>query len=457
MRLTAGEAARVVGGAVEGFADVVLRGAEVDSRLLRPDDLFVALPGERRDGHEFVATALATAAGALVKSDIELGPPPEGRALIRVPDPLEAYWALAREERARRGWTVAAVTGSVGKTTAKDFLTHLVKGQRETGWSTGNRNSTLGLPAQILSQPERLDVFVAEAGMSRPGELDVLGGILRPIGVLLYTRIAPAHTEFFDDLSGIVRAKAELIPHLGADGTLVVNADDPHQDLYPSETSSRVLSYGIGADARIEDLENRGLLGSRFELHLPDGRATVELRLPGVHQAENLLAAAAASHALGLGVAEIASGVEGLQAAPHRGRTFTTDDDVTVVDDSYNASPVAVAKMLELLAVVPGRRVAVLGEMYELGELTDTAHRDAGRLAASACDLLLAVGSGPARLLADAARAAGLESVELVVDADQAVEMLRRRLQPGDVVLVKGSRGVALDRTVAGLVGEEAA
>ena len=435
----------------------MLGGAEVDSRLLRPGDLFVALPGERRDGHEFVAGALTIAAGALVRNDVELPEPPEGRALIRVPRPLKAYWDLARWERSRCGWKIVAVTGSVGKTTVKDFLVHLVEGSRRTGASTGNRNSTLGLPAQILSQPDDLDLFVAEAGMSRPGELDVLGGILRPIGVLLYTRIAPAHTEFFDDLDGIVRAKGELLRHLSDSGTLVVNADDPHQGGYPRETSADVLRYGEGGDVRIEDLEDRGLLGSRFDLRLPDGRTTIELHLPGRHQAENLLAAAAASSALGLGVEQIAAGVAGLRAAPHRGRLFRLDDDVTVVDDSYNASPVAVARMLDLLASAPGRRVAVLGEMYELGELTDEAHREAGKQAASTCDLLLAVGAESARVLAEAARASGLEFVELVVDAEEAAEMLRRRLQPGDVVLVKGSRGVALDRMVASLVGEEVA
>jgi UDP-N-acetylmuramoyl-tripeptide--D-alanyl-D-alanine ligase len=455
--LTVGDAARIVGGAVDGSSEAMLKGAEVDSRLLRPGDLFVALPGERRDGHEFVAGALVTATGALVRERVELPTPPEGRALIRVSNPLDAYWKLATWVRSRNDWTIAAVTGSVGKTTVKDFLAHLVGECLKTGSTAGNRNSTLGLPAQILSQPSDLEVFVAEAGMSRPGELDVLGGIMRPIGVLLYTRIAPAHTEFFGGLDGIVRAKGELLRHVSDSGTLVINADDPHQRDYVRETSAEVLRYGTSGDARIEDLEERGLLGSRFELFMPDGRAAIELHLPGRHQAENLLAAAAAAHALGLGVGQIAAAVSGLRAAPHRGRIFRLDDGVTVVDDSYNASPVAMARMLDLLASAPGRRVAVLGEMYELGALTESAHRDAGRLAASTCDFLLVVGTESARVLAEAARASGLDSVELAADAEQAAETLRHHLRPGDVVLVKGSRGVALDQTVESLVGEEAA
>ncbi len=455
--MTAGDVARRVGGAVDGRADVAVTGAEVDSRLLQPGDLFVALPGERRDGHEFVAEALGRAAAALVRQGAELGPVPTGRALIRVADPLEAYWELARQQRAGCAWTVCAVTGSVGKTTVKEFIANLVGTYRSTGRTEGNRNNTLGLPAQLLSQPDDLAVFVAEAGMSRRGELDVLGRILRPIGVLVYTRIAPAHTEFFSDLDGIVSAKAELLPHLDASGTLVINDDDPQQRDFPLKTEARVLRFGGRGDVRMRAVEDLGLLGTRFELVMPDGTSRVELRLPGWHQARNLLAAAAAAHALDIEVGQIAAVVPGLRAAPHRGRLFHLADDVTVVDDSYNASPVAMETMLDLLAASPGRRVAVLGEMYELGDLTDQAHRAVGERAAAACDLLVAVGAGAARLLAQAAKLSGAASVQVARDADQAVEMLEACLQPGDVILVKGSRGVGLDRTVVGLVGEEAA
>jgi len=454
--MTALDIARTVGGAVTGDASVLITGAEVDSRRVRPGDLFVALPGERCDGHQFVEAALAVGAAALIKTASELAPPP-GRALIRVADPLTAYWELARSERERCGWTVAAVTGSVGKTTVKDFLAHLVGRQRPTGASTGNRNSTLGLPAQLLSQPRETELFIAEAGMSRPGELDVLGRILRPIGVLVYTRIAPVHTEFFDGLEGIVRAKGELLPHLDPAGTLVINAADPLQAAYAEATTARVLRYGDGGDSWIERLEDRGLLGTSFDLVVAGGRSRVELDVVGRHQAENLLAAATAGGALGLTAEAVAEAARGLQAAPHRGRVYRLPGGAVLVDDSYNASPVAVARMLELLAAAPGRRIAVLGEMYELGALTDQAHREVGAQAARSCELLLAVGTASARRLADAARAAGLGAVELVGDADEAARVLGDRLRPGDVVLVKGSRGVGLDRTVAALLGEEAA
>ncbi len=459
MRMTAGGIARVVGGELQGNAAVRILGAEVDSRRLEGGDLFVALPGARRDGHEFVSAALETAAAALVCRDADVALPPTDRALVRVDDPLAAYHELARRERRERGWQVATVTGSVGKTTTKDFLAALLASDHRIGASGGNRNNTLGLPAEILSQDPDVDVFVAEAGMSTPGELSILGEILRP-QMLLYTRIAPVHTEFFPDLAGVVRAKAELLPWLDSGGTLVVNADDPNQDGYPDQTGARVLRYGTDAsEARIEDLQDRGLLGTRFRLVLPDGEAAVELAMPGRHQAENLLAAAAAASAFGVRAEQVAEIAPGLQAPEHRGRVFFLADEISLVDDSYNASPVAMRRLLELLARASGRRVAVLGEMYELGELSLQAHRDVGEEAAGSCDVLVAVGGGDAAIMATAALEAGLseEVVHIVECADEATELLRRELRPRDVVLVKGSRGVGLDRTVAALTGKEAA
>jgi UDP-N-acetylmuramoyl-tripeptide--D-alanyl-D-alanine ligase len=457
--MTAAEIARVVDGQVEGNAAVPVIGAEVDSRRLESGDLFVALPGARCDGHDFVASALEIAAAALVRRDADLDSPPPERALVRVGDPLIAYHELARRERRERSWRVAAVTGSVGKTTTKDFLASLLATSFQIGASGGNRNSTLGLPAEILSQDSAVEVFVAEAAMSSPGELMTLGEILRP-QVLLYTRIAPVHTEFFPSLAGIVRAKAELLPWLDEDGTLVINADDPNQNSYPEETRARVVRYGAeGADARFEDFEDRGLLGSRFRLVLPGGNAMVELELPGRHQAENLLGAAAAASAFGVEAEQVAEVAAGLDAPEHRGRLLSIGGDISLVDDSYNASPVAVRRLLELLARAPGRRVAVLGEMYELGDLAEQAHSHAGQQAAGACDLLIAVGGEDAAKIAERACAEGMPEglVHQVEDAEAATDLLRRILRPGDVVLIKGSRGVGLDRTVEALTGEEAA
>ncbi len=457
--MTAAELACIVDGTLEGDADAIVLGAEVDSRRIEAGDIYVALPGGRHDGHEFVSAALATGVAALVRKDAELAPPPSGKALIRVDDPLGAHHVLAARERQQRGWRVAAVTGSVGKTTTKDFLATLVGRRRPTGSSSGNRNNTLGLPSEMLSQPDAIENFVAEAGMSSPGELTVLGEILRP-QVLLYTRIAHVHTEFFPDIEGVVRAKAELLPWLDPEGTLLINADDPLQRDFPGQTAAAVVRYG-GADAgaRIEGLEDRGLLGSKFHLVLPNSEADVELALAGLHQAENLLAAAAAATAFDVMAEEVAAAACDLRAPAHRGRILTVSENISVVDDSYNASPLAMRRLLELLARAQGRRVAVLGEMYELGDIAAEAHTRVGREAAGSCDLLVAVGAGNAVRLADAARTAGLaaDAVFLAEDAAAATDLLHRLLRSGDVVLVKGSRGVGLDRTVAALAGEEAA
>jgi len=457
--MTAADIAHVVGGEVEGNATVPLVGVEVDSRRLEGGDLFVALPGARHDGHEFVGFALETAAAAMVRRDADVAPPPADRALVRVDDPFAAYHELARHELRQHSWRVAAVTGSVGKTTTKNFLAALLAPYHRLGASGGNRNNTLGLPAELLSQDPEIEIFVAEAGMSTPGELAILGEILRP-QLLLYTRIAPVHTEFFPDLAGIVRAKAELLPWLDNDGTLVVNAGDPNQNGYPDHTGARVLRYGAGSsEARIEDVEDHGLLGTRFRLVLADDEATVELALPGRHQAENLLAAAAGASAFGVNAEQVAEVAPGLRAPEHRGRVLLVADDIRIVDDSYNASPLAMHRLLELLAHASGRRVAVLGEMYELGELSPRAHRDVGEKAAESSDVLVAVGSADAASLAAAAREAGLAdaAVHVVESADEATELLSHTLRPGDVVLVKGSRGVGLDRTVAALAAEETA
>lgn len=459
MQLSAAEVARLVSGTVDGAPYLQLTGAEVDSRNVESGDLFIALRGARCDGHAFVTEALSVAAAALVRYDAEFDALPHGRALIRVQDPLEAYWELARYERQRRGWRVAAITGSVGKTTTKDMLAALLAPSLAVGATKGNRNSTLGLPAEILSQPVGVEVFVAEAGMSRAGELDTIGSLITP-QVLLYTRIAPVHTEFFADLDGIVRAKAELLPHLDPAGTLVINTLDPHQRNFPGETSASVLRFGTStADAWLSDLEDRGLLGTRFRLHLPSGEVVVELGLAGRHQAENLLAAATAAIAFGVDAVGVAAVVPTLEAAPRRGRIHTLAAGITLVDDSYNASPLAMRRLLELLAAAPGRRVAVLGEMYELGEQTAAAHRKVGQIAAASCDLLVATGGEGAVELAGAARADGMDpgAVHHVSDAEAAVGLLNTVLQPDDVVLIKGSRGVGLDRAVDALLGWEAA
>jgi len=431
-----------------------VRGAVVDSRAVSPGDLFVALPGTRTDGHHHLADAAARGAVAALVSRAQSHPLPQ----LVVPDCAAALQALATAERRRAGYRLVGVTGSIGKTTSKEFLTGLLASRFRVGATRGSRNSQVGLPAELLSQPEGLDWMVAELGMNHAGELDRLGAIARP-DALLYTVVAPVHLEFFADLDAIAEAKAELIPHLDHDGVLVLNAVDPRVDAMAGRFAGRVVRYGRpGASALwIERYVSRGLLGAELLLRAADGgEAEVSWDLVGRHQADNLLGAACCATCLGLPLDAVPAAAAALRPAAHRGELIRLSGGITVVDDSYNSSPVAVARLLSLLGETAGRRVAVLGEMYELGDGAEAAHREAGHLAAGACDLLVVVGGQPARTLADAARAAGLAPVQAVATAEEAVAVLERSLQPGDVVLVKGSRGVGLDRTVAALVAGRA-
>ncbi len=454
MRMRVSAVASLLGGDLRGDASVLVSGAEVDSRLVKEGDLFVALQGARTDGHAFLGPALETASAALVRRGTDLPPVAPGRALIAVDDPLAAYHRLASHDRSRRQWRVLAVTGSVGKTTTKDMLAALLGETLTTGYSEGNRNSTLGLPAQLLSQPEDTAVFVAETGMSRSGELDLLGAILRP-DLVLYTRITSAHTEFFDGIEGVVEAKAELLRHLDHNGVLVINGNDPHQRTFPERCGARVVRYGGGdGEARLEQVEDLGLEGTRGVLVLASGRAPFELPLAGRHNAENFLAAAAAAGTLGVTAAEAGQRASRLRPAKHRGEIVRLPGGITIVDDSYNASPSAVACALDLLATARGRRIAVLGEMFELGPAAAREHHQIGIRAASACHELLAVGGAMAERFLNGARAAGMPSdrTRHVASAAAAAEELQSMMEDGDTVLVKGSRGIGLDATVAALI-----
>ena len=453
MNRTLGELAAVTDGTLHGPSSVVVTRVAIDSREAAPGHLFVALPGARVDGHDFLADAAARgAAAALVSRPVD-HPLPQ----VVVDDTVAALQLLAAVERSRGGSRLVAITGSVAKTTSKEFLAELLASTYPVARTSGSRNSQVGLPAELCNQAEGTRWMVAELGMSRPGELDRLGAVCRP-DALLYTLIAPVHTEFFRDLDAITEAKAELIPHLEPDGLLVLNAADPRIATLASRFSGRHVLYGRpGASALwISDYRPRGLLGARFRLvgHGPD--IPVEWSLVGRHQADNLLGTACCALELGVDAGDIPTVAAGLRAAPRRGEVHRLVGGVTVVDDSYNASPRALRRLLELLASTTGRRLAVLGEMLELGELTDDAHREVGRLAAASCDLLVAVGGEPAAALADAARQAGLQRTWQVEDAEEATALVKHSLEDGDVVLVKGSRGIGLDRTVDALLGREA-
>ncbi len=449
MRRTLAELAALLAVAPLG-ADAVVTGAAIDSRAVRPGDLFVALPGERVDGHDFVADAAARgAAAALVRHRVDR-PLPQ----LVVPDTTAALQRIAAAERASSSYRLVAVTGSLAKTTTKEFLAALMATTFAVGSTKGSRNSQAGFPAELCNQPDGIVWMVAELGMSHAGELDRLGAVAAP-DAALYTVIAPVHLEFFPSVDAIAEAKAELIRHLRGDGLLVLNAADRRVEALASRFAGRTLRYGVtgSSDLWIEGFAGHGLLGASFRLRGPDVSIDVAWPLAGRHQAANLLAAATCALALGVPAETVGPCAASLRPARRRGEVHLLPAGITLVDDSYNASPVATSQLLGLLATTPGRRVAVLGEMLELGDRGVELHREVGAVAARSTDLLVAVGGEPAAALA---RAAGGVEAHHVVDAAAALGLLRTLLRPGDVVLVKGSRGIGLDEVVDGLRREVA-
>jgi UDP-N-acetylmuramoyl-tripeptide--D-alanyl-D-alanine ligase len=456
-RLSVDEAARAVGGRIAaGAADAMIEGAAIDSRAVRGGELFFAFAGERTDGHRFVADALTRgAAAAMVQEDL---PAPARGALIRVPDTFKALHDLARHVRTRTPEKLVGITGSAGKTTTKELLAAMLARRFRVAWTKGNLNNLYGYPLSLLNVPDGTEWMVAEMGMSSAGELRQLSLLGRP-DAALFTVVRPVHLEFFDSVRAIAEAKSELLAGLARDGFIVANADDPEVARIAARHGARVIWYGLRAetaDVRARDLvpEPDGGIGSRFRLEA--GGAAVEVRLPlhGLYNVENCLAAAACAWALGLPLEEIAAAVREVKPAAMRGVVHRAAAGFTLIDDSYNSNPDAVGKALDGAALLPGnRRIAVLGDMRELGPEGPRFHREAGERAARlGFSPVVGVGELSRELTAGAA-AAGAQAVWLP-DAAAAAGWAAKEVRPGDVVLVKASRGVGLEKVVQRLLGQ---
>ena len=455
-RLTADEIARATGGRiVSGDPGRECAGAAIDSRAINGGEIFFALPGTRTDGHRFVGTAAAAGASAVVVQEDVLAE----TVVIRVEDTLKALQDLARQVRSngvpRR---LVGITGSAGKTTTKELLAAMLSRRFRTSKTVGNLNNLIGFPLCLLNVPDGTEWMVAEMGMSTAGELRELSLMGRP-DAAVFTVVRPVHLEFFASVREIAEAKAELLAGLARGGPVIANADDLEvARIARRHQGGRVVWYGI--ESEDVDVKLRNLapgpqgIGSRFRLEA--GSETVEVSLPlhGLYNAENCLAAAACAWALGLSLKEIAEAVRDVQPASMRGVVHRGA--FTVVDDSYNSNPAALAKALEAAALLPGhRRVAILGDMRELGPEGPRFHRESGELAARmGFSPILGVGELSRELVAGAGAAA-----HWVPDAAAAAEWAAREVREGDLVLVKASRGVGLDAVVRRLLpgsGEEA-
>lgn len=462
--LTAEDLRRLTGGRLLRASARQIRGAAVDSRLVGPGQLFVALPGERTDGHRFLADAVVAGAAALVVSR----PIPDAVldalgdvTVLAVPDGVVALAAIAAGWRSRFDPLVVGVTGSIAKTSTKEAIAAVLGTTFRTLRSEGNQNNEIGLPLTLLRLGPDHRAAVLEMGMYAGGEIADLARLARPrIGVV--TAVHGVHLSRLGSISAIEQAKGELVEALPSDGVAVLNQDDRRVRRMADRTAARVLGYGLSADAEVgaEDVASAGLDGMRFTLRLPPVRGGRPVRLParipglGKLSVHNALAGAAVGHAAGIEPPVIVHALAAGWSAAHRGQVVRLGR-VTLIDDAYNASPPSVTAALDLLAGLPGRRIAVLGEMLELGKGAATGHREVGTAAAATSDLLIVVGAGASGIAAGA-KAAGLDASRILEarDRDAALDLLRDRLRDGDVVLVKASRGVELDLLVDALRAE---
>jgi UDP-N-acetylmuramoyl-tripeptide--D-alanyl-D-alanine ligase len=436
-------------------------GVSIDSRTVRAGELFIAIHGPRHDGHDHVAGALELGALAAVVAEAQLARYSGGvrSRCIPVPDTFEALKQLARAVRQAWGGKIAGVTGSVGKTTTKEILAALLGAKLRILKSEGNFNNEYGLPLTLLKLEETHQAAVLEMGMSRLGELRRLAAIARPdVGVV--TRVAPAHLEFFSSVDEIALAKRELIEGLnGHESTAVLNADDPRVAAFGAYAPGRVVTYGIKKPAffTAEEIEDRGALGSAFDYVSPEGRVRLELMVPGRHAISNALAALAAASVWNIGAAEAQSVFRALRAPAMRGELLRFSNGAALINDSYNSSPAALQAMTELLVATPNyhRRILAAGEMRELGAASRELHREAGRFAAKTGKIDLVIGvAGDAAQIVEGALEAGLPHAQtkFFPTPEEAAEFLGALVVAGDLLLVKGSRGVKMERIVEALI-----
>jgi UDP-N-acetylmuramoyl-tripeptide--D-alanyl-D-alanine ligase len=448
MKLTLARIAQFVSAAGDFPPEEVVRGYSIDSRTVCLGQLFFAVKGERLDGHDFVEQALEKGALAAVVRKDQLGRYSSQARLLAVEDTLVALQTLATAVRKLWGKPLIAVTGSAGKTTTKEAIAHVLGARFRVLKSEGNFNNHFGLPLMLLKLEPEFDVAVIEMGMSHAGEIRALAKIAQPeIGVV--TNVAPVHLEFFDSLAGIARAKYELIESLPANGTAVLNADDEYVSQFGRDFKGKVAMYGTRAtaDVRAEKIQPKGAEGAEFDVVVGSVREHATLSLVGEHNVLNALAAVAVGLERGLTMAESVEALATLAPADKRGQVLQVGN-ITVINDCYNSNPKALDAMVDALATMAAqRRIVVAGEMLELGPAGEEMHRQAGRhVAEKKIDVLLGV-RGLAQAMVEGARQAGTRA-EFVAASEDAGEWLAREARDGDVVLLKASRGVKLEKAL---------
>lgn len=448
MKLSLAKIAEFISASGDFPKEEVAQAYSIDSRTVRAGELFFAVKGERLDGHDFVAAALERGAVAAVVREDQAERFAERSRLLFCGDTLVALQTLATAVRKVWGKPLIGVTGSAGKTTTKEAIAHVLSARRRVLKSEGNFNNHFGLPLMLLKLEPEHDLAVIEMGMSHAGEIRALTKIAQPeIGVV--TNVAPVHLEFFDSLAGIARAKYELIESLPSSGTAVLNADDEYVSQFGREFKGRVIKYGIQsiADVKAENVRSRGAEGSEFDVVAAGTREHAVLPLVGEHNVLNALAAVSVGLACGMKPVESVAALATLAPADKRGQVLQLGN-ITVVNDCYNSNPKALNAMVDALAAMKAaRRIVVAGEMLELGPAGEEMHREAGRhIADKKIDVLIGV-RGLAQAMVEGARQAGTRA-EFVATPEEAGEWLARETRDGDVVLLKASRGVKLEKAI---------
>jgi len=430
-------------------------GLSTDSRTAQAGQVFLPLPGERFDGHDFIPAALRRGVGAVVaglahyrRNHLAL-PPATG--LVLVPDTLKALGDLAHFWRRRFPGPVVAITGSCGKTTTKEMIAQVLGSRYRVLKNELNLNNLIGLPQTLLELSPEHEVAVVECGMNRFGEIRRLSQIAQP-DLAVVTNVHPAHLEGVGSLAGVAQAKTEIIEGLKPGGTLIYNYDDPQLRQTLSQYAGRTLRFGYDpqADVRVLAVGPVGLWGQKFTLGHGNHAWELELRLPGPHQIYNALAATAVGLALGLTPTDMAKALAAFRSPEKRSQLEVHDSGLVIYNDCYNANPGSMAMALQTLAALPrqGRLLAALGDMLELGVATPQAHRELGALAARlGVDLLVSCGRYR-DLITEGAAAGGLPADRLFAVPSHAdgAQIIKKFCRPGDILLVKGSRGARMEK-----------
>ncbi len=453
--MTVGEVYRAIGGkSLRGDQTVIVNRVSTDTRQIRPGDLFFALRGERYDAHDFLDRAVAAGAAGLVVSrnvNVHAAVP-----VIVVADTLEGLQALAAYNRRQYHVPVVGITGSSGKTTTKDMVAAVLETKFKVLKTMGNRNNEIGLPLTLLDFSAEHGAAVVEMAMRAPGEIDALCLLARPTCAVIST-FGVAHLERLGSVENIARAKGEILDHIAPDGFALLPGDSPQAREQAKRCYGRVLYYGLepGLDIYARDLR-REENGSRFTVVAGGEHCEVCLPLPGLHNVKNALAAAGVGLMLGLTAEQTARGLSNVSLSGMR-TEIIRGENFTLINDAYNANPESTRAALQTLEEVAGerRRVAVLGDMFELGAGAVEGHRQCGAAAARhGVALLFAVGEMAGETAAGARQAADGGEIVLCRDNAQALAELQNRLLPGDVVLVKGSRGMRMEEIVRRLLNK---